>query len=54
MYILTPTIKLALSDVVFLRDESWRLVIVVVQHKKRSFVSPADCVMLLVYIYFYF
>ena len=25
MYILTPTIKLALSDVVFLQDKSWRL-----------------------------
>ena len=30
------------------------VVIVVVQHKKRSFVSPADCVLLLVYIYSYF
>lgn len=29
------------------------VVIVVVQHRKRSFVSPADCVMLLVYIYIF-
>ena len=29
------------------------VVIVVVQHRKRSFVSPADCVMLLVYIFLF-